>query len=111
MQSKLPQLTDNLLHHRGMRHRLVRKRAAPNFSRIDALLAAHVIELLGAVVVRLQRLVGDWPARRDAVDVLDLFEVFAPQPVEHASPELGIAADTVMRVRTELAAALIEPVL
>ena len=87
------------------------KRSARRLGRIDAVLPAHVIQALGAVVVRRERVVVDRPGRRDAVDVLDRLEVLAPQPVEHAAPELGVAADAVVRVRAELAAALVEPAL
>ena len=65
--------------------------------------AADVVEALGAIVVRRERLVIDRPGRRDAVDVLDRLEVLAAQPVEHAAPELRVAADAVVRVRRELA--------
>ena len=81
----------------------IRKRPARRLGRIDAGLAVHVIEALGAVVVRRERVVVDRPRRRHAVDVLDRLEVLAAQPVEHAAPELRVAADAVVRVRAELA--------
>src|SRR6185436_8477928 len=57
------------------------------------------------------RVVADRPGRRDAVGVPHLLEVLAAQPVEDAPPELGVAADAVVRVGTELAAVLVEPAL
>src|SRR5262245_58250120 len=73
--------------------------------------ATHVIELLGALVVRLQIVVRDRPRGREAVGVLDLLEVLAAKPVEYAPPELGIAADAVVRVRPERTAPFVQPVL
>ena len=79
--------------------------------RVDAMLSAHVVETLGPFVVRLERLVVDRPRRRDTVGVLDRLEIFAPQAIEHAAPELGVAPDTVVGVRLKLPAASIEPLL
>jgi hypothetical protein len=73
--------------------------------------AAHVIELLGALVVRLQIVVRDRPRGRQAIGVLDLLEVLAAEPIEHAPPELGIAADAVVRVRAERTAPFVQPLL
>ena len=42
---------------------------------------------------------------------VDRLEVLPPQPVQHAAPELGIAADVVVGVRHERLAALVEPLL
>ena len=63
--------------------------------------AVHFVHRFGAIVVRRERVVIDRPRRRDAVDVLDGLEVFRPQPVHHRAPELGVAADAVVRVRPE----------
>ena len=109
MQAKLPQLGDDIRHARRVRNRLVRERSARDFRGVDAVLSAHVIQPLGALVKRLERLVVDRPRRRDAVHVLDRLEVFAPETVEDAAPELRVAADAVVRVRAKLAAALVEP--
>ena len=38
-------------------------------------------------------------------------KILAPQAVEHAAPELRVAADVVVRVRPELVPALVEPAL
>ena len=73
--------------------------------------ASHVIQPLGAVVVRRQRVVVDRPGRRHAVEVFDRLEVLAPQPIEHAAPELRVPADAVVRVGRELPPALVEPAL
>ena len=42
--------------------------------------------------------------------MLDLLEVLAAEPIQHAAPELRVAADAVVRVGAELAAALVNPV-
>ena len=62
---------DDRRHRRGVRNRRIGKRPARRLGRIDARLAVHVVEALGALVVRRQRVVVDRPRRRDAVDVLD----------------------------------------
>ncbi len=111
MQAESLQLVNDVRHAGRVGNGLVRKRPARHFRRIDAVLSAHVVQALGPPVERLERLVVDRPRRGDAVDVLDRLEVFAPEAVEHAAPELGVPADTVVRVRLKLAAALIEPAL
>ena len=67
--------------------------------RIDAGLPVHVIQPLGPIVVRRERVVVDRPGRRHAVDVLAVLKVLAPQAIQHAAPELRVAADAVVRVR------------
>src|SRR5690606_37597878 len=74
-----------------------------------ALLAVHVIQALGLIVVRLEGGVVDRPLRRDTVGVLYRREVVRAQPIEYAAPELGVPADAVVRVRLELLAAVVEP--
>ena len=111
MQALRAQLLDDAPPCRRVRDRRIRKRPARRLGRIDAGLAVHVVQALGAVVVRRERVVVDRPRRRHAVDVLDRLEILAPQPVQHAAPELRVAADAVVRVRPELAAALVEPAL
>ena len=111
MQAEAAQPLDDGRHARGVRHGLVRIRAARRLRRIDAGLAAHVVHPFGAIVVRRQRLVVDGPRGRNAVAMLDGLEVLAAQPVEHAAPELRVAADVVVRVGPELAAAFVEPAL
>src|SRR4026209_2275916 len=73
------------------------------------MLAARVIELLGAFVVRLEVVVRDRPRGREAIGVLDLFEVLAAEPVEYAAPELRVAADAVVGIRPKRTAVFVQP--
>ena len=102
---------DHVQHRPGMRHRRIRIRAARRLGGIRAGVAVHVVQPLGGVVPRSEILVGDRPRGRDAVDVLEFSEVLAPQTIEHAAPELRVAADVVVRVRLELGTGLIDPAL
>ena len=43
--------------------------------------------------------------------MLQCLEILAAQAIEHAAPELGVAADAVVRVREELGAVSVEPAL
>src|SRR5262245_66623672 len=92
-----------------VRYGFMRKRAVRRLGWIDARFAVHVIHPLRTVVIRRQRVVVDRPRRRHAVDVLDLAKVVAPEPVEYAAPELGVAADAVVRVGAKRSAGLVEP--
>ena len=96
-------------HRVGVGNRRVWKRAALGLGRVGAKLAVHVIQTLGALVVRRERVVVDRPARRDPLHVLERLKVFAAQAVQHAAPELRVAADVVMGVRAELLAAFVDP--
>jgi hypothetical protein len=69
----------------------------------------HSVQLLGPIVVWRERFVVDRPRRRHAVGVRQRLEILAAQPVEHAAPELGVAADVVVRVGLELAPRFVEP--
>ncbi len=71
MQSLSLQFIDDGVDRRRVRNGWERKWPARRLGRIDAVLAVHLIEALGAVVERLERLVVDGPRRRDAVDMLD----------------------------------------
>ena len=111
MQAAASQQRHERLHPLGVLDGRTRVRPARGFGRIDTVLPVHVIQALGVVVVGLQRVVIDRPRGRDAVHVLDGLEVLASQPVEHAAPELRVAADAIMRVRLELPPAVVEPAL
>ena len=106
-----PKPVDDRRHAGSVRNRRVGKRAAWRFGRIATVLSMHMVEPLGAVVVRLERVVVDRPGRRDTVHVLDCLKVLTPQAIEHAAPELRIAADAVMRVRKKLLALTVQPAL
>ncbi len=109
VQAERSQLRDDGGHDFGMRNRWMRKCAAPGLGGIDPCLAMHVIEPLGALVVRFERVVVDRPCRRNALHVLDGFEVFAPQPIQDGAPELGVSADVVVRVGPEFLPLVVEP--
>jgi hypothetical protein len=89
-------------HLRRVRHRLVRERPARRLGRIHPALPVHVVQALRAVVKRLERprSRSARPARRRR-RARDRLEVLAPQPVQHAAPELRVAADAVVRVGQE----------
>ena len=111
MQAERAQSADDVFHRLRVRNRFIRIRAARHLGRVDAVLAAHVIQPLGAVIVRLERLIGDRPGGRDTVGVLDGFEILAPESVQDAAPELRVPADAVVRIGSELATVLVEPAL
>ena len=85
--------------------------SARRLGRSSPALAVHLIQALRPSVVRRQRVVIDRPRRRQPIDVLGRLEVLAPQSIQHAAPELGVSADAVVGVRTELTAALVQPAL
>src|SRR5437016_3586076 len=109
MQSLPAQSLDDFGHACGVRHRIVWKSAARRVGRIGAWLSVHLIRALGFLVVRRQGVVVDRPRRRDAIGMPHLVEIFAAHAVEHAAPELGIAANVVVRVREKFGAVLVEP--
>ena len=111
VQAESAQPLDDGGHARRVRHRRKRIRSVRRLRRIVADGAVHFVHRLGAVVVRRQRLVVDRPRRRDAVGVLEDAEILAAQPVEHAAPELRVAADAVVRVRRERLPFGVEPLL
>src|SRR3954454_10753067 len=63
--------------------------------------AAHLVELLGARVVRLHLVIGDGPGGRDAVVVAQRAEVLGTQPVQRRAVQLRRAADVVVDLRLE----------
>ena len=109
MQPLARQVVDDLRHQRRVRDGAVRVGPARRLGRVDAVRAVDVVEPFGPVVEGLERVVVDGPGGRHAVHVLDGLEVLAPQPVEHAAPELGVAAYAVVGVGPELVAACVEP--
>ncbi len=111
MQPLTLQALDDGRHAGGMGNRGVRERSSWWLGGIGAVLPVHVVEALGALVVRFERVVVDGPRRGDAVPVLDGLKVFAPQPIEHAAPELRVAADAVVRVGKKLLTLAVEPAL
>jgi hypothetical protein len=88
-----------------MRVRIARRR----IRRIDTALAVHLVEALGAPVVRLEVLVGDRPGGGHTVVVLQLAEVLSAHAGERRAVELGVAADPVVGVRMELASVAVAP--
>ena len=94
-----------------MGNRRVREWPARRLGGIAAAEAVHVVQELRLIVVRRQRVVVDRPRRRHAVLVLQRLEILAPQAIEHAAPELGVAADAVVRVGKKLDALRVEPAL
>ena len=111
MQAQFAHAGRDARHPGRVRHRRERIRPARRLGRIVADRAAHLVQSLGPIVVRRQRVVVDRPRRRHAVGVLQRLEILAAQPVQHAAPELGVAADVVVRVGLEFAAAFVEPAL
>src|SRR5688500_3786321 len=101
MQALRAKLFNYSRHTLGVRNRRMWKRAAPGLGWFRSELTVHLVQLFGALVVRLQRVVVDRPAWRHTFHVLERLKVFAPQPIQHAAPELGVAADVVMRIRTK----------
>jgi len=85
------------------------ERFSRRLGRVGTDLAVHAVEPLGTVVVGRERLVGNGPRRGHPAGVHHLAEVLAPQSVKHGAPELGIAADAVVRVGKELFVAPVEP--
>jgi hypothetical protein len=98
-------------HRRRVIDGFVRICATGRLGGIDTVLPTHLVKALGAIVVRRERVVVDRPGWRDAVAVLHRLEVLAPQPIQHAAPELGVSSNVVVGVGTEFAAALVEPLL
>src|SRR5918993_882023 len=92
-----------------MGNRRMWKRRSVRLGRVGSELAVHVVEALGAFVVRRERVVINRPPWRHAFHVLDRLEIFPPKAIEHAAPELRVAADVVMSVRAELLAPLVDP--
>src|SRR5580765_6582674 len=103
MQAERAQPGDEVFHRVRVRNRFIRIWAARHLGRVDAVLAAHVIQPLGAGIVRLERLVGDRPGGRDTVGVLDRFEILAPESLQASAPYLRVPADAVARIGPELA--------
>ena len=91
-----------LLDARLVRDRRVRERArARRLGGVLAGLAVDEVEPLGLGVVGLEVGVVDRPRGRDAAVVLDLAEVALAQAEEDRAVDLRVAADEVLRVRTE----------
>ncbi|MGC4089234.1 MAG: hypothetical protein QM756_15385 [Polyangiaceae bacterium] len=83
--------------------RRVRKGAALARGSVGSIaaLAVHVIELLGARVVRFEVFVGDGPSRATPSSVAKLAEIFFAQAEQGCAVELGVTADVVVRVRMQ----------
>src|SRR4051812_6450881 len=109
MEPLRPKLADQHRHPGRVRNRAVRVGTTSRFGRIDAGFAAHLIETLGALVVRLQGLVIDRPGWREPIDLLDGAEVLAAQAIEHAAPEFRVTTNAVVGVRREFPPATIAP--
>ena len=73
--------------------------AGGRLGRVDAVLAVHLVERLGAGVPGLEVAHSDRPGRRDPVDVADLAEVALPEPEQDRAVHLGVAADVVVLLR------------
>src|SRR4030095_13742542 len=102
MQPSLAQAVDHACHADRVRNGRMRECATRWIGRIVAGLPMYVIHRLGTLVVRSEVRVGDRPRRRVAVDMAGAREVLLAQAVEHATPEFGVSADTVMYVRIEV---------
>ena len=100
-------LDARLVAHRGEPVRAARRR----LGRVHAALAVHLVEMLGARVVRLQVLVADRPRRRDPAVVAELAEVLAAEPEQRRAVELGVAAHEVVLAGLEFLAVPVAPVL
>src|SRR5262249_19478895 len=109
MQPLLAELLDDERHFGRVRYGLVRIGAPWRLGGIVTVRAPYVIQALGAIVVWCQRVVVNRPGRRQTVDMFDRLEVLPTEPVEHAAPELRVSADAVVRVRRELASAVVQP--
>src|SRR5207248_2765508 len=85
------------------------RRAGRRLGRVFAALPVHVVELLGARVVRLQIVIGDRPRWRDAAVMTDFAEVLAAQPEQRSTVELRVSTYPVIRVRVEIPAVSVLP--
>ena len=65
--------------------------------RILAAPAAHPVEFLRRLVVRLEFVIADRPGRREAVLVPDLAEILLAQAEQHRAIDLAVAADEVVK--------------
>ena len=84
-------------------------RARESFRWILAVVAVHLVVVLGLRVVRLELVVRDRPRGRDTVVVLQLAEVPGAQPVERGAVELRRPAHEVVDLRLERLALLVVP--
>src|SRR5262249_38105037 len=109
MESLCAQLVDNRRHFGGMRDRRMWIRSASRFGRIDSAFSVNLIQALGLIVVRLQRVVINRPARRQTAEMFHVLEVFSPKAEQDAPPELAVAADAVVDRRIELASLAVQP--
>ena len=78
-------------------------------ARVLAVLAVHLVQVLGLRVVGLELVVGDRPRRRETAVVLDLAEVLRAQPEQRGAVELGVAAHVVVHLGRELLALPVVP--
>ncbi len=76
-------------------------RAGRRLGGIDAVLAVHLIELLGLGVIGLEFVVADRPGRRDAVVMLQLAEILLAQAIQRRAEHLCRAADEIVHLRLE----------
>ena len=58
----------------------------------------HLIEMLGLGVIGLERVVADWPGRRDAVEMAQFAEILLAQTIERRAEHLGGAADKIVNL-------------
>src|SRR5437868_12586757 len=106
MQALRPKLLNDGSHPFRVRDRRIRERTAWRFGGIDSCLTVDFVEPLGAFVIGLERFIVDRPCGRSAIEMLDRLKVLTAKPVQHAAPELRVAADVVVRVRPELMATI-----
>jgi hypothetical protein len=68
---------------------------------IAAVLATHLIKVLGLCVIGLEFVVTDRPRGRNAVVMLDLSEILLAQAIQHRAEQLGGSSNEIMHLRLE----------
>src|ERR1700712_4077934 len=79
-------------------------RAGPGFGGVLSTLSVYVVQRLGLRVVRLPKVVAQWPRRRNSVLMPQLAEVALAQAEQGGAIDLGVATDKIMQPGTERAA-------
>jgi hypothetical protein len=85
--------------------------ACGRVGRVFAALAVDMVEMLRLKIVGFKIVIGDRPGGRDAPVVADLAEVFFAKTEEGGAVEFGIAPHIIVRVRVELFAVRVMPLL